>query len=90
MHPNAELLTRFYQAFARGDAATMRQAYAPGATFSDADGYADAVRRVGAERKPLGVQALRYSKRFDWSAVLGAWREEIDRCRAGRASARAG
>ncbi|MBX7100624.1 MAG: glycosyltransferase [Myxococcaceae bacterium] len=61
-----------------------------GATFSDAEGYADAVRRVGAARKPLGVQALRYSRRFDWSAVLDAWREEIDRCRSGRGAARTG
>ncbi len=35
MHPNAELVTRFYEAFNRGDAATMRAAYAPDATFSD-------------------------------------------------------
>jgi len=35
MHPNAELITRFYQAFNRGDAATMRAAYQPDATFSD-------------------------------------------------------
>jgi ketosteroid isomerase-like protein len=35
MHPNAELLTRFYEAFNRRDAAAMRTAYAPDATFSD-------------------------------------------------------
>jgi ketosteroid isomerase-like protein len=36
VHPHAELVTRFYQAFARRDAATMRAAYTPDATFSDA------------------------------------------------------
>jgi hypothetical protein len=35
MHPNAELLTRFYEAFNRLDPGPMRAAYAPGATFSD-------------------------------------------------------
>lgn len=35
MHPNEQRLTDFYQAFARRDAAPMRAAYAPDATFSD-------------------------------------------------------
>ena len=35
MHPNAELIQRFYQAFARRDGATMRAAYHPEATFDD-------------------------------------------------------
>ncbi|MGL4575436.1 MAG: nuclear transport factor 2 family protein [Burkholderiaceae bacterium] len=35
MHPNEELLTRFYTAFAKRDAATMAACYAPGATFED-------------------------------------------------------
>jgi hypothetical protein len=35
MHPNAELLTGFYQAFNRLDAGPMRAAYAPDAIFSD-------------------------------------------------------
>jgi ketosteroid isomerase-like protein len=35
MHPNADLLTRFYQAFARRDHATMGASYGPEAHFSD-------------------------------------------------------
>ena len=35
MHENAELITRFYDAFARKDHETMAACYAPGATFSD-------------------------------------------------------
>lgn len=35
MHPNAQLLERFYQAFARRDAATMAACYHPEASFSD-------------------------------------------------------
>ncbi|NOY27507.1 MAG: nuclear transport factor 2 family protein [Oligoflexia bacterium] len=35
MHPNAELITRFYTAFALHDGVTMASCYAPEATFSD-------------------------------------------------------
>jgi ketosteroid isomerase-like protein len=35
MHPNAELLTRYYTSFSRGDAAGMWRCYAPDARFSD-------------------------------------------------------
>ena len=35
MHPNAELLTRFYAAFDAGDHVTMAACYADDATFSD-------------------------------------------------------
>ncbi|MEW5742611.1 MAG: nuclear transport factor 2 family protein [Myxococcota bacterium] len=35
MHPNAQLLTGFYEAFARKDAGPMRAAYADDARFSD-------------------------------------------------------
>jgi hypothetical protein len=35
MHANAELLIRFYQAFAHGNSAVMAASYAPEATFSD-------------------------------------------------------
>ena len=34
-HPNAELLTRFYEAFQRRDAAAMGACYRPDVTFSD-------------------------------------------------------
>ncbi len=34
-HPNAELIERFYAAFARHDGDAMAASYAPGATFSD-------------------------------------------------------
>lgn len=34
-HPNAQLIERFYTAFAKGDAATMAACYAPDATFED-------------------------------------------------------
>jgi len=36
MHPNAELLKRFYDAFARKDGQAMADCYAPDATFTDA------------------------------------------------------
>lgn len=35
MHPNAELLERFYSAFARRDAATIAACYHPDARFAD-------------------------------------------------------
>lgn len=35
MHPNAELVTRFYTAFQQRDAAAMAACYAPGVVFSD-------------------------------------------------------
>lgn len=35
MHPHAELITRFYTAFAERDAETMASCYHPEATFSD-------------------------------------------------------
>ncbi len=35
MHPNAECISRFYEAFARLDAATMAGCYHPEATFTD-------------------------------------------------------
>lgn len=35
MHPNAELVTRFYEAFQRRDAAAMAACYAADVTFSD-------------------------------------------------------
>ncbi|MCY7349063.1 MAG: nuclear transport factor 2 family protein [Cytophagaceae bacterium] len=35
MHPNEALLTRFYQAFAQRDFATMAACYHPDATFND-------------------------------------------------------
>lgn len=35
MHPNAELITRFYDAFSRRDGATMAACYAADASFSD-------------------------------------------------------
>jgi len=34
-HPNAELVTRFYEAFSKRDGDAMAAAYAPDATFSD-------------------------------------------------------
>ena len=34
-HPNAELVTRFYEAFAKRDGDAMAAAYSPDATFSD-------------------------------------------------------
>ncbi len=35
MHPNAELITRFYSAFAAGDHETMAASYADAASFGD-------------------------------------------------------
>ena len=35
MHPNEELITRFYSAFQKGDHATMEASYTDDATFSD-------------------------------------------------------
>lgn len=35
MHPNAELIAKFYDAFKRLDAATMGECYHPEATFTD-------------------------------------------------------
>ena len=35
MHPNQQTIEKFYSAFARLDAETMGQCYAPGAVFED-------------------------------------------------------
>lgn len=36
MHPNEELITKFYTAFQKRDSATMAECYHPNVTFSDA------------------------------------------------------
>ena len=49
MHPNAELITTFYSAFAAGDHQTMARCYSDDATFSDPvcpDLDADGVRAM--------------------------------------------
>lgn len=54
-HPNAALLTRFYEAFARGDAEAMVACYHPEAAFSDpAFGTLDHAHLCGMWRMLLG------------------------------------
>jgi ketosteroid isomerase-like protein len=63
MHPNAELIERFYAALARGDGDGMAACYAPGARFSDPvfgelrDGRPEAMwRMLAARAKDLEVR----------------------------------
>lgn len=57
-HPHAELLTRFYEAFARGDAEGMIACYHPEAGFSDpAFGRLDHAHVCGMWRMLLGRAA---------------------------------
>lgn len=48
MHPNAELLTRFYSAFAALDARTMQACYAPDASFRDEAFTLQGAAQIGA------------------------------------------
>jgi ketosteroid isomerase-like protein len=66
-HPNADLLQRFYTAFAARDGATMAAAYTPDATFSDPafvdlkDGEPGAMWRMLTGRaQDLEVQLLEH------------------------------
>ena len=63
-HPNAALIRRFYEAFARRDAAAMIECYAPDARFSDpvfprldASGVATMWRMLCARGKDLRIIA---------------------------------
>lgn len=47
MHPNAQLITDFYAAFARRDGATMARCYAPDAHFDDPVFTLDGAARIG-------------------------------------------
>lgn len=67
-HPNADLLTRFYDAFDRSDGATMSSVYAPDATFWDpvfldlSDGEPGAMWRMLTGRSnDLRVELLDHS-----------------------------
>jgi limonene-1,2-epoxide hydrolase len=48
MHPNAELLNRFYAAFASLDADAMQACYAPDAQFRDEAFTLDGAEQIGA------------------------------------------
>ncbi len=52
-----------------------------GVAFSGAEGYASAVKEVGAGRGNLSQKAVAYAKRFRWPKVVEAYLEEIERIR---------
>jgi ketosteroid isomerase-like protein len=65
MHANAELITRFYEAFARLDGAAMAACYAPDATFSDPVFPDLRGPRVGGMWRMLTANAREFSLVFD-------------------------
>lgn len=65
MHANAELITRFYEAFARLDGAGMAACYAPDATFSDPVFPDLQGARVGGMWRMLTSNAREFSLVFD-------------------------
>lgn len=65
MHANAELITRFYEAFARLDGASMAACYAPDATFSDPVFPDLQGPRVGGMWRMLTANAREFSLVFD-------------------------
>lgn len=64
MHPNAELITRFYTAFARGDGAAMAACYGPKISFSDPVFPALEGQRAGAMWQMLCEGATDLEIRF--------------------------
>ena len=65
MHDNEHTLTRFYTAFADLDSDTMRQCYAPDATFDDPAFSLRGVREVGGMWQML-CEATKGKGRTDW------------------------
>ena len=65
MHPNAELLTRFYGAFAALDAEAMQACYAPDASFRDEAFTLQGAAEVGAMWRML-CEATRAKGRDVW------------------------
>ena len=65
MHANAELITGFYEAFARLDGAAMAACYAPDATFSDPVFPDLRGPRVGGMWRMLTANAREFSLVFD-------------------------
>lgn len=64
-HPNAELITRFYQAFQRLDAETMAECYSPNVHFSDPV-FPDLNGQEAADMwRMLASRAQQFSLTFD-------------------------
>ncbi len=63
MHPNEQLLTRFYTAFAARDGATMAACYAPDASFDDPV-FSLRGAQVGAMWRMLCANAREFSVEF--------------------------
>ena len=63
MHPNAQLLQRFYTAFAQRDHATMKACYAPDATFQD-EVFTLKGEGIGQMWHMLSVNAKEFSLEF--------------------------
>ncbi|MBB2495704.1 nuclear transport factor 2 family protein [Aquipseudomonas ullengensis] len=64
-HPNAELITRFYQAFQHLDAETMAACYAEDVQFSDPVFPALRGREAGDMWRMLAARAQNFSLTFD-------------------------
>ena len=70
-HPNAELLTRFYTAFAALDDATMATCYAPEVQFED-EAFKLAGREEVAAMWSMLCSSIRESGRDAWSLQFSA------------------
>jgi len=65
MHPNEQLITRFYEAFARRDFATMAACYHPKASFSDPVFTDLKGAKIAAMWHMLCLNAQDFSVQFD-------------------------
>jgi ketosteroid isomerase-like protein len=81
MHPNAELLTRFYAAFAALDADTMQSCYTPDASFRDEAFRLRGAARIGAMWRML-CEATQARGRDVWRLECSAVEADTHQGRA--------
>jgi ketosteroid isomerase-like protein len=77
-HPNADLVQRFYAAFAALDAATMQACYAPDASFRDAVFTLDGAPQIGAMWRML-CEATQAKGRDVWRLESSAIQADASR-----------
>lgn len=81
MHPNAELLTRFYTAFAALDAETMQACYASDASFRDEAFTLHGADQIGAMWRML-CEATKAKGRDVWRLEFSGIEADAERGRA--------
>jgi ketosteroid isomerase-like protein len=81
MHPNQDVVRRFYAAFAALDAATMQACYAPDAAFRDEVFTLQGAVEIGAMWRML-CTATQARGREDWRLEASGIEADADRGRA--------